>query len=188
MYNPKQAQQDFLNIKIAILVMVISIALYVLSTVLASGTKFILLKQFGVETTAQVTRISHKDFGETFDLNSNNSLGFYNDIVLYVKFKDKELNEINASVFASYKQVEIKSQENKRPKFKYINPYNIHEQFQIIYNRNDPSVFLPLDQFPKFKTDRNIMLGSIFLILICSILLFLQVKNYQKFRRKAQYY
>jgi hypothetical protein len=188
MFNPKQAQQDFYNIKIAILIIILAISTFVLSSVMGTGIKYIVLNQFGIETTAQVTRMSHNSFDEKLDINSNNSWGLGNDLVVYVKFEDEKSNEINASIFASYKREEITQHNSAIRRFKNVTPYNIHEKIQIIYYKYDPSIFLPVDHFPKFITDRNIMLGSAILILVCSILLFLQIKNYQNFRRKAQYY
>jgi len=182
MYNPQEAQKDFYNTKIAILIILIAITTYVFSTVLGTGIKYVLLKHYGTETNAEVVNITSRR-GEKLDFNSNNSWGLNNDVSVIVKFRTASEKETQSSVFV--KKIRKKNAEGKRIEQM---PFVIGEQVAIIYYAKDPNIILLRAEFPKFKTDYNIMLGSFLALMFLALVLFFQIKSYRKFRKKAQHY
>lgn len=181
MYDPQQAVKDYHNTKFIVLVFVLTISVYVLVSTLGTGIKYILLTHTGVKSEASVTKITDER-GRNFDLLSNNSLGLTNDVFVHLKHTIEGKGEFAGKFFA---KCDIEYVNGER---RYVAPYKIGEEVSIVYSRYYPDIVLTTSEFPKFSTDRNLMLGSLGTVFVFGILLFSQIKIYREFRRKSRYY
>jgi len=57
-------------------------------------------------------------------------------------------------------------------------PYEVGQKVQIIYSSKDPTVILTRQEFPKFRTDFQLLMGTFAIMLSCLIILFFQMKSY----------
>jgi len=172
MQNPRQAALDFYNLKIAVLIIVILTALYLALTVFGTGTKYLLLKGFGIETTAEITNLSQ---------NSEQKAGYplKREIDVFIKFQDAHSNEHLAIFDAQFKRAENNS---------YEPPYEPDERVKIIYNSKSPKMVLPSSELPKFGFDMKLLIGSIAILIASAFMLDWQIKRYRLFKAQARFY
>jgi len=172
MQNPRQAALDYYNVKIAILIIVILTALYLALTVLGTGTKYLLLKGFGVETTAEITNLSQNTEQKANDR-------FKKEIDVFIKFQDAHSNEHYAIFDAKFENLGNN---------KYEPPYKPDERVKIIYNSKSPKMVLPTSEFPKFGFDMKLLMISIAVLIVSAFMLDHQIKRYRVFRAQARFY
>ncbi|MGI9399874.1 MAG: hypothetical protein ACR2O0_01355 [Rhizobiaceae bacterium] len=175
MYNPREAQEDFLIYTIFLFIAFIVIAFIFLNIAQQNGVTYLYLKFSGVETNAKVV--------DATPVQDDYWPGASNDREpLYTKYMF-EYGGLDGLTFQNFLILPPEYIDGEKQPL-----YEIGELVEVVYSEEKPETFLPISILQGKRMDANILVISMLVIVGFSFLVCRKIAAYNRFRNRARYY